>query len=356
MEAAFKRHPNGGDDNSGSKNSLESPQVKSTSNSLLSTLQRHRKHSNNNNKTESAGDKPVKIEKLSKRSTGSSFKTFFNKFGSRGMLLYANRPEPGDVAGDIMEYDAKQPLVIKSEKEPVNSAATYKKTSSSIYHRHSLSRTEFYTYIKCDDPTDGLSLERKSTSAEEEKEEVVNLDKRMNDKEPKKTSSLKRSHFPYSFLRSKLGTLQEHDRQHLLAGDTSFNVDVSRQNSITSLDLRPATITTAVTPHRQVANVRQLTRHLSSNESGYDTDSGRNVDSVESPSKWSPRTSVDDQSAPVGEGIRKTRHLVIKQLNESEGVGIVAKLKLLPSSHHDHQLGQIPVVVEALTEHGAAFR
>lgn len=371
MEAAFKMNPNGGgggggggDSGSGGgsvlpANQSESSQNKSNGNTstLLSTLHRHRKNktestpvnNNNNNKQNKAEQKREK-----RSSSSSSFKMFFNKFGSRGMLLYNTRQEVD--SSDIMSScDPKQPLVIKSEKDP--SRSTGKRHNPSIYHRHSLSshsRPEFFSYIKCDDPTDGLSLERRSPEKiDKEQPPLPIAEETPHQKEAKKGSSLKRSHFPYSFLRSKLGTLTEDvDRHQLIPNEINNNnistssssntagaaVDVSRQNSITSLDLRPAQAA-----HRSLSTVRGFSRHLSSNESGYDSDSARNVDSGE---KWSPSaSSYDDQRQDV----TRARQLVIGKLSETEDVGIVTRLKLLPNN------GQVPVVTGML-ENGAAFR
>lgn len=327
---------------------------KSNSTSLLSTLQRHHRR----NKTDSSGAaKQPKSEEKREKSSGSPLKSFFHKIGSRGMLLYSSRQEVAVVTADLISYDQKQRLVIKENEE----TSSMRKLPT-IYHRHSLSsqsRSEFFTYIKCDDPTDGLSLDRKSPERVEDNNSSP-------PREVKKASSLKRSHFPYSFLRSnKLGTLQEdtdkhqlipnemqaehhhqHQHQQLLhqdQGNCSGNVDVSRQNSITSLDYRT---------HRPLSSVRHLSRHLSSNESGYDSDSGRNVDSVTA-TKWSPTsTSVERDGSRDGTNNKTTiKQLVIRQRTESETVGIVvSRLKLLPNS------GQVRWIVTGMSENGAAFR
>lgn len=365
MEAAFKMNPNGGDTGergvgvgTGSQTlSNYSPSTltdnntshtkSSATSSLLSTLQRHR----NKNKMESSKPQQLKVvveeNKREKRSSSSPLKTFFNKIGSRGMLLYSSRQElvvnnHPVASDDIMAYDQKQPLVMKSEKDPPQTPHQMSSNKKhNIYHRNSLSshsRSEFFTYIKCDDPTDGLSLDRKSPERIEKKI----LEESLQREQIKKTSSLKRSHFPYSFLRSKLGTLPEDDK-HLLINHSS-EIDVSRQNSITSLDYRP-------TPHRQLSAVRRLSRHLSSNESGYESDSGRNVDSGGELTKFSHGITSPDEPQDVAK-VRphQQRQLVIKQLSDSEEVGIVPGWKLLPN-------GQIPViVVTGLLETGAAFR
>lgn len=352
----------------------DSTNTKSHTSSLLSTLQRHHRRNKTESSATAATVKPSKSEeKREKSSSGSPLKTFFHKIGSRGMLLYSSRQEVAVTVvtpENIISFDQKQRLVIKD-----NESSSMRKLPT-IYHRHSLSsqsRSEFFTYIKCDDPTDGLSLDRKSPERGEDNNRLELPESPP--REVKKASSLKRSHFPYSFLRSnKLGTLQEDTDKHQLIpnemqehhehhnhvhqldrnqGNCSGNVDVSRQNSITSLDYRTST-------HRQLSNVRHLSRHLSSNESGYDSDSGRNVDSNLVPTKWSPTSTSDERDGSRDGAINNNSHnngktttkqLVIKQRNESETVGIVvSRLKLLPNS------GQVRWVVTGMLENGAAFR
>lgn len=377
MEAAFKMHPNGGDSNGvagggvaihvGLKATGDSfagpPHIKSSATtSLLTTLQRHRK-----NKIESSAGKQLKVaeEKREKRSSNSSFKTFFNKIGSRGMLLYGSRQEVVPTSPAIMANAPKQPLFNKNEKDPFTSPpmpVTLAKKPQ-IYHRHSLSshsRSEFFTYIKCDDPTDGLSWDRKSPERGHEKNKPrvgEESHEEEDHREVKKGSSLKRSHFPYSFLRSKLGTLPEDDKHQLIPNESISpashrdTLDVTRQNSITSLDCHhhPQQRNPQV---RQLSTVQRLSRHLSSSnaESGYDSDSGRNVDS--GGEKWSPGgTSCDDEPQQQDVTRRASRQLIIRRLSETEDVGIVTRLKLLPNSTDR----QIPVVT-GMMENGAAFR
>lgn len=380
MESAFKMHPNGADSNGGGGVSIHvglkanptgdsspsaSPHIKSSATtSLLSTLQRHRK-----NKIESSAGKQLKVaeEKRVKRSSSSSFKTFFNKIGSRGMLLYGSRQEVVPTSTAMMANDPKQPLFNKNEKDPSTSpplpiSLTAKKPQ--VYHRHSLSshsRSEFFTYIKCDDPTDGLSWDRKeSLERGQENNSVITETPEEDQREVKKSSSLKRSHFPYSFLRSKLGTLPEDDKHQLIPNESTSStanrntLDVSRQNSITSLDYHHHP-QQRNPPARQLSTVQRLSRHLSSSnaESGYDSDSGRNVDSGgELAPKWSPGgTSCDDEPQQQDVTRRASRQLIIRQLTETEDVGIVTRLKLLPNS----TARQIPVVT-GMMENGAAFR
>lgn len=340
--AAFKMHPNGGDSGVGGGTGTLSTAAgentnnnhhhqyqhhhqckSSTATAILSTLQRHRK-----NKIESAtgtggasgaGHNKAQLSKVEeKREKRSSFKTFFSRIGSRGLLLYTSRQDV--TSTDIMDCcDQKQPLVIiRSEKEP--GVAMAKRKSSTLYHRHSLtnhSRSEFFTYVKCDDPTDGLSLERRSeeetrhTTDQNVTNEGVAAKK---DSNSKKTSTVKRSHFPYSFLRSKLGPLIEDDKHHLLMADSAAHqgslpteVDLSRQSSITSLDYQQRTKTE---------------RHH------------------------------DEATGSTAAVVVSRRQLVIRRESETEDVGIVTRLKLLPNI----DIGQMTPVVTGMMENGAAFR
>lgn len=325
MEAAFKIHPN--------PNPASQLDHKPTT-SLLSTLQRHKKSVNKN---ESATVTKPPTKPGEKREKRSSFKTFFNKIGSRGILLYNRQEGPSD-------HVENKPLMVTNEDLRDKKRS---RQSLSVYPR-----SEFFSYVKCDDPTDGLTswtLDRK-TLEKKDADRLPKLKDVSPEKDVKKASTLKRSHFPYSFLRSKLGTLPED--HHLILSEYEVDgptvsppgpcVDVSRQSSLTSLDYRLSS------PHlRNFAN-RRLTRNLSLTESGYDSDSG-----------WNGAVAMDISNGPfmatagsteVKDMDFRLKHIVIKQRNEVETLDLLVTRSQVASSNLCRW------IVTGLMENGAAHR
>lgn len=128
-----------------------------------------------------------------------SFKTFFHRIGSTGMLSRSSN--------------------IQSNSKQLNDSRT-------LYRSSSTSQLNTPSYVKGDDPTDGINLCNRTKTHEAKINNIDNThvnDNYLNKKTPVKAASYddiahvaanepqasKRSNFPYAFLRSKLSVLPE---------------------------------------------------------------------------------------------------------------------------------------------------
>lgn len=111
-----------------------------------------------------------------------TFKTFFHRIGSTGMLNHKS---------------SNSLLLNKSLLE-----------SNQLYRSSSTSQLNSLSYIKCDDPTDGINLLNKSKSNTLQPSIVATIKSSSCDDIVKVTDQTKKG-FPYAFLRSKLSVLPE---------------------------------------------------------------------------------------------------------------------------------------------------
>lgn len=225
-----------------------------------------------------------------------SFKTFFHRIGSTGMLSRNNQ---------------------NSAKQLIDTRTLYRSSSTSQLNSPS--------YVKGDDPTEGININlcNRTNTIEVETNTVNNYVNEiyLNDKAPVKaasyddivhigneTQTTKRSHFPYAFLRSKLSVLPEENggsvinhkrilQEMQLLDHRTMNSKAQpvidsepseqheqlqhqiRDEMVKSSDINPAKLTPnensnsdSQSQSPRFSNQR-LSSCFSSNESGYDSDS-----------------------------------------------------------------------------------
>ncbi|GAB0093938.1 hypothetical protein DMENIID0001_091310 [Sergentomyia squamirostris] len=276
---------------------------------------------------------PERLMKQHRDRSPSPFKTTFTFFriGSTGMgMLNSGRKSSGDSRSGVQ-----------------------------LYRSSSTSQLNTCSYVKCDDPTDGINLASRSTITPRNTEKSSSCDDIA--KVASEVTSLqqtpKRPHFPYAFLRSKLSVLPEENggsvvnqtrmREKLLQGRTAERphsagdpldiptvietadlsrisdtsslfsespksrvVSVSRKSSMNqNADGDSALSQTNISRHNSTASTdwgpgvyQRLSSCLSSNESGYDSD-GRHAEENHSP-KSDSQVNLSKCSDPYIEAIR----------------------------------------------------
>lgn len=210
------------------------------------------------------------VLRMSRERSPGTFKSFFHRMGSTGMLntkTSSNQVNP--------------------KKEPVQ-----------LYRSSSTSQLNTCSYIKCDDPTEGVNLVTKSRNN-------MDLDKSSSctDISIKASNEPKRPQFPYAFLRSKLSVLPEENgangtiqRNHILKSAGHRGSIVSLRSELDSLSISDITIDSASSSSDQEPKTRDS---LSSNESPKSgsgssatpssSSSSRNTsDGIPSPKDWEP--------------------------------------------------------------------
>ena len=245
--------------------------------------------------------------KLSTERSSGTLKSFFYRMGSTGMLYHKS-----------FQFQRQQQVNVLHNK---------KKESQQLYRSSSTSQLNTSSYVKCDDPTDGINLINRSS---QNCASIGNIDTIENGYSnghhgATKSSSCgdiaraadgaKKNHFPYSFLRSKLSVLPEENggsvvnykriKENLLnrgnrGSVVSLRSDVTDMISLTDSQLnisdlgdvflsnnesnisRTNSIKTLTDENNYVAsNYQRLSSCLSSNESGYDSDGRHAEDKVE---------------------------------------------------------------------------
>lgn len=193
------------------------------------------------------------FHRMSRERSPCTLKSFFHRMGSTGML------------------NNKSSQVHPVRKDP----------PVQLYRSSSTSQLNTCSYIKCDDPTDGVNLASKSVAAED--------DKSLSCTDITKASEPKRPHFPYAFLRSKLSVLPEENggsvvsqqrmKDNLMRPGHRGSV-VSLRSDLDSLSISDSNINDEEPKNRS---------SLSSNESPKSgaTNGSRNTsDGVPSPKEW----------------------------------------------------------------------
>lgn len=192
------------------------------------------------------------VLRMSRERSPGTFKSFFHRMGSTGMLNTKGQANP--------------------KKEPVQ-----------LYRSSSTSQLNTCSYIKCDDPTEGVNLVTKSGG-----NMMDTLDKSSSCTDIAKVSEPKRPQFPYAFLRSKLSVLPEENgmvlsQRHIaLKAARHRGSIVSLRSELDSLSISDITIDSEEPKTRN---------SLSSNESPKSSkpSSSRNTsDGIPSPKDWEP--------------------------------------------------------------------
>lgn len=314
-------------------------------------------HSKSKNKTErpmSLVEPPVCVKSNVPPPTQKTFKTFFHRIGSTGMLNHRSSQSSTSSSSGA------------GGKASTLSSPLYRSSSTSQLN------TSTSSYVKGDDPTEGVNLKNGASSCNTMHQHAVNG-------QPLKSSSYddiasasdpSRKGFPYAFLRSKLSVLPEENGGSVLNQKRMLQNHASNNNCCTSsYPAEPTTpqcnlrrfhyattasmtstrdsITQTASPpgisyqNSPVAAIQQqhssdesssnvsnsprtstsidwdpmtyqrLSSCLSSNESGYDSDGRHADDSTNSVRVGADLVLVDDSSALLAKTVQDRRSIVI---------------------------------------------
>lgn len=216
--------------------------------------------------------------------SNNSFKTFFHRIGSTGML---NRTQA-----------AKPPLDTRT-----------------LYRSSSTSQLNTSSYIKGDDPTDGINLgngpknvhvstENMNAMSSESVtnplpikaasyDDIARVTNTGDIQSPQPLPPTKRANFPYAFLRSRLSVLPEENGGSVINPKRIMQTTLNRENSLNEMSTKSKMLESgdnmSAKDHSMVCKWEQTTMQptminssvyqrfnsngLSSNESGYDSDS-----------------------------------------------------------------------------------
>lgn len=158
--------------------------------------------------------------------SNNSFKTFFHRIGSTGMLSRSNQ---------------------SNTKQPTDTRTLYRSSSTSQLNTSS--------YVKGEDPTDGINLcNRSKVSGTKTNQDTKNANDKMSTKKiPIKAASYddiarvsnepqtptKRANFPYAFLRSKLSVLPEENGGSVINQKRALRNALSSENAATNAAYSP---------------------------------------------------------------------------------------------------------------------
>lgn len=265
----------------------------------------------------------------------NTFRTFFHRIGSTGMLTNKSNNTSTSNINHIFQQENQQHRNTKDKKQQKHHDVSSIKSSSNIeqnqqfYRSNSTSQLNVCcSYVKCDDPSDGINLNNetnnKSIMSTITPQPLMNGQKSSSCDDLAKVSSNdqqpKKANFPYAFLRSKLSVLPEENggsvvNQKRLSQNLSRmsisettggnsngidlatgnnitaassiqslnNVNYTRQNSLKHSATEETISNLSNSPPRIIGqglsdwdqSYQRLSSCLSSNESGYDSDSGR---------------------------------------------------------------------------------
>lgn len=291
--------------------------------------------------------RPLSTNDESASSTNSSFKTFFHRIGSTGML-----------------------------SRNTQSSSKLTTESRTLYRSSSTSQLNTCSYIKGDDPTDGVNLcnRTKIIGGTTMHRENIVVNDNLSKKSPVKAASYddivrvandphtptKRANFPYAFLRSRLSVLPEENggsvinhkriiRQSTMSCGNSTKAyaeaiplnDMQRENETTcDEDVAFETKIDAITSYQsrnndrnpqQPSTYQRLNSCFSSNESGYDSD-GRHTDEQNTTNSTNSKDSLNYNNflpqLPLGGGDctvlrRRYKHIKLQKNNGNDAIGIV---------------------------------
>ncbi|XP_055530231.1 uncharacterized protein LOC129721553 isoform X2 [Wyeomyia smithii] len=283
------------------------------------------------------------LGKLNSERSSGTFKNFFYRMGSTGMLNHRSNQVQKQLQQQPQQqeqqHQQQQHQDNQHNSSPQRTGFTGKNkmdNHSVLYRSSSTSQLNSSSYIKCDDPTEGINL---ANSNHKNASSSTNLNMSpMNQPNSKQSSSAKSSscddiarvaasqdqlskknHFPYAFLRSKLSVLPEENggsvlnynriRENLLRSgnrgsvislrseldnisitDSQLNISDHGDHSyhsgndsksliVCDLDTvsRNNSVKTLTDEQSYAGNYQRLSSCLSSNESGYDSD-GRHAE------------------------------------------------------------------------------
>ncbi|XP_055600912.1 uncharacterized protein LOC129749844 [Uranotaenia lowii] len=293
------------------------------------------------------------LVKLNSERSSGTFRNFFYRMGSTGMLNNrSNSFQKQHQSQTLTETNHEPSLASQSGLSNKNGKMDGHAT---LYRSSSTSQLNSSSYVKCDDPTEGINL---ANGNHKNAMSSTNLNSSSNDHSPSKGSPTakssscddiarvaatheqlsKKNHFPYAFLRSKLSVLPEENggsvinynriKENLLrAGnrgsvislrsdldnisitDSQLNISdtgdvfltATDSKSITASDLglmsRNNSIKTLTDDHSFVSNYQRLSSCLSSNESGYDSDGRHAEDKIDENGSSTTLTGTVDSYA-----------------------------------------------------------
>lgn len=274
------------------------------------------------------------LVKLNSERSSGTFKNFFYRMGSTGMLnhrsnQFQKNPQQSPQQPTKQEQSVPSQLGFMSSKNKMDNG------HQTLYRSSSTSQLNSSSYIKCDDPTEGINLANgihknaasstnlNMSALEQSTQKQTQATKSSSCDDIARVSATqeqlsKKNHFPYAFLRSKLSVLPEENggsvinynriKENLLRSgnrgsvislrsdldnisitDSQLNISdngdvflsANDSKSITVSELggmsRNNSIKTLTDDHSFVSNYQRLSSCLSSNESGYDSD-GRHAE------------------------------------------------------------------------------
>lgn len=294
------------------------------------------------------------LVKLNNERSSGTFKNFFYRMGSTGMLNHRSSQSQKQQQQQASQQQLLQMQPSSSQQNtPSQQGYTTKNKNdghSTLYRSSSTSQLNTSSYIKCDDPTEGINLANGNhkNAVSSTNLNVSSMEQSATKQSPSAKSSScddivrvaatqeqlsKKNHFPYAFLRSKLSVLPEENggsvinynriKENLLRSGTrgsvislrsdldnisitdsqlniSDNGDVfltgNDSKSITTCDLssisRNNSIKTLTDDHSFVSNYQRLSSCLSSNESGYDSDGRHAEDKIDENGSSSTASSL----------------------------------------------------------------
>ncbi|XP_065085985.1 uncharacterized protein a [Ochlerotatus camptorhynchus] len=302
------------------------------------------------------------LVKLNSERSSGTFKSFFYRMGSTGMLNQRSNQFQKQQQHQTNQQQLHQPQQSSPQHNtpPQLGFMGMGKTDghSTLYRSSSTSQLNTSSYIKCDDPTEGVNLANGNhkNAVSSTNLNISSMEQPKTKQSPATKSSScddiarvaatqeqlsKKNHFPYSFLRSKLSVLPEENggsvinynriKENLLRSgnrgsvislrsdfdnisitDSQLNIsdtgDVflsgNDSKSITAIDLssmsRNNSIKTFTDDHSLVSNYQRLSSCLSSNESGYDSDGRHAEDKIDENGSNSTATSLTVQHGATG--------------------------------------------------------
>lgn len=177
--------------------------------------------------------RPISLFNDEPHTQSKTIKTFFHRIGSTGMLYHRSQ---------------------KSNK-PIEPSQLYRSSSTS----------QLNSYIKCDDPSDGVNLKKKSIFNAPIKSSSCDDIAQVGDANQKRG-------FPYAFLRSKLSVLPEENGGSVLKPKLLSNHLMQERSDLSFSKIDRMSVNDSPQRLTHSAPYQRVNSCLSSNESGYDSD------------------------------------------------------------------------------------
>ncbi|XP_053685923.1 uncharacterized protein LOC128735465 [Sabethes cyaneus] len=282
------------------------------------------------------------LVKLNNERSSGTFKNFFYRMGSTGMLNHRSSQVQKQLQQQTQKQEPPQQQSNQQTPSPQRTGYPAKNkvdNHSVLYRSSSTSQLNSSSYIKCDDPTEGINLVNSNhkNAASSTNLNLSPINHANSKQSPSAKSSScddiarvaatqdqlsKKNHFPYAFLRSKLSVLPEENggsvinynriRENLLRsgnrgsvislrseldnisitdsqlnisdhGETFLSGHDSKSLIVCDLDAVSSNTTMKTLNDEQsyVGNYQRLSSCLSSNESGYDSDGRHAEDKID---------------------------------------------------------------------------